>query len=115
MPEETQGIETLKQAVHLAIAIPIQAVKTIKNKFQIWDLLAFIDEFKEMTEVIKQRKQIGLELKDLSPQERQELLTDIKSDFDIPNDKVEIFAENALTWAESTITLFEEVKTLKKK
>lgn len=110
---ELHGIETLKKAVHLAIAIPVQAVKTIKGRFQVWDLLAFIDEFRELTEVIKERKQIGVELKDLSPEERTELNAFIKDEFDIPNDKIESFAENALDWAESTVTLLEEAKNLK--
>lgn len=115
MAEETIGIDTLKKAVHLSIAIPFQAVKTIKNKFQIWDLVAFVDEFKELTEVIKERKQIGIELKDLSSSERIELKASIKEDFDIPNEKLETFIENALDWADSTITLYEEIKALKKK
>jgi hypothetical protein len=112
MPEV--GIENLKEAVHLAISLPIQAVKTIKNKFQIFDLLAFIDEFRQLGDVIKTRKDIGAELKDLSPAERQELHDYIKEEFDIPNDKVELFIENSLAWANSTITLIEEAKNLKK-
>jgi len=108
------GIEKLKEAVHLAIALPVQAVKTIKNKFQIFDLIAFIDEFRQFAEVIKARKDIVSELKDLTPAERKELHDYVKEEFDIPNDKVELFIENALAWADSTITLIEEVKKLKK-
>lgn len=108
------GIENLKEAVHLAIALPIQAVKTIKNKFRLFDLLAFIDEFKDLEAVIKTRKDIAAELKDLTPEERLELHAYIVDEFDIPRDKVELFVENSLAWANSTITLIEEAKNLKK-
>lgn len=114
MTTETYGIETLKKAVHLAIAIPFQAAKTVKEKFQLFDILGFIDELKDLAAVIKVRKQIGLELKDLTTEERQELIVYIKAEFDIPDDKLEFFIEKALEWANSTIALIEEVKTLKK-
>lgn len=114
MTTETYGIETLKKAVHLAIAIPFQAAKTVKQKFQLFDILGFIDELKDLADVIKARKQIGVELKDLSPAEREQLIEYIKAEFDLPNDKLEFFIEKALSWADSTVSLIEEVKTLKK-
>lgn len=114
MTTETYGIDTLEQAVDLAIAIPFQAAKTVKDRFQLFDILGFIDELKDLAAVIKNRKQIGLEIKDLSLDERQQLIQRIKDKFDIPNDKLEFFIEKALSWADSTVALIEEVKTLKK-
>ncbi len=108
------GIENLKKAVHLAIALPVQIAKTIKGKFQLFDLLAFIDEFKELTEVNKVRKDVLAEIKDLDAAERDQLHAFIVDEFDIPNDKVELFIENALGWANATVTLIEEAKNLKK-
>lgn len=109
------GIESLKAAVSVAISFPFQAAKTIKNKFKIWDLLAFADEFKELATVIADRQNIADEFKDLDDAERDELLQYAKDEFDIPDDSVEVFVENALTWVDSTLTLINEAKKLKKK
>lgn len=115
MTTETYGIENLKKLIHLAIAIPFQAAKTVKEKFQLFDILGFIDELKDLAAVIKNRKQIGLELKDVSADERTALLSFAKEEFDIPDEKVEVFVENALTWGMSTLTLINEAKALKNK
>lgn len=109
------GIESLKAAVSVAISFPIQAAKTIKNKFKIWDLLAFADEFKELAIVIADKDSVVEEYKDLTKEERLELLEYAKDEFDIPDDTVEVFVENALTWVDSTLTLFNEAKKLRKK
>lgn len=109
------GIENLKTAIHLAIALPVQITKTIKGKFQIFDILAFLDEFRELAEVIKGKKAVLDELKNLSPEERKQLIEFVKDEFDVADDRAEIFIENALSWVDSTLTLIEEAKTLKKK
>ncbi len=114
MPEEL-GIEHLKKAIHLAIALPIQIVKTIKTKFQLFDILAFVDEFRELTTVIKEKQLVVDEFENLSPAERKELFDFVKDEFDISDDKAEIFIENALTWVDSTLILIDEAKALKKK
>jgi len=115
MADNLLGIESLKEAVSVAISFPIQAAKTIKNKFKIWDLLAFADEFKDLAIVIADRKNVVDEYKDLSPEERQEILAWAKQEFDIPDDVVEVFVENALSWVDSTLTLIAEAKKLKKR
>lgn len=115
MTTETYGIETLKDAVHLAIAIPFQIAKTVKQKFQLFDILGFFDELKELAAVVKERDTISLELKDLSSAEKEELLAYVKEEFDIPDESLELFVENALSWAASTIALISEAKKLRKK
>lgn len=114
MTTETYGIDRLKQAVHLAIAIPVQATKTIKNKFQFFDILAFIDELKDLAELIKNKNIVGLQLKDLTEAERLELLEFAKSEFDIPDDQLEGFIEDALGWVNSTVSLIGRAKNLRK-
>jgi len=114
MPEEI-GIEHLKKAIHLAIALPIQITKTIKTKFQLFDILAFIDEFRELTTVIKEKQLIVDEFENLSTAERKELFEFVKEEFSIPDSNAEIFIENALSWVDSTLILIDEAKALKKK
>ncbi len=108
------GIENLKKAIHLAISLPIQVIESSKKKIKFLAILNFIDEFKELTQLVKERDKVVAEIKDLSPEERTELLEYIKSEFDIPDDKLESFIENAITWAFSFITLVDEAKELKK-
>jgi hypothetical protein len=108
------GIEALKGAVSVAISFPFQAARTIKGKFKIWDILAFADELKELSVVISNRSSVAEEFKDLTLEERVEIIQYAKDEFDIPDEKVEIFVENALMWVDATVTLIGEAKKLKK-
>ena len=115
MTTETYGIDNLENALDVALAIPFQAIKTFKNKFQFFDVLAFVDEIRKLSELLKNKKQVGLELKDLSADERLQLIELAKQKFDIPNDKVEAFVEYALLWVNSTVVLVNMAKDLKNK
>ena len=115
MTNETYGIESLKAAVDIAISFPMQAAKTIKGKFKLIYLLAFLDEGRMLAEVIGDRDNIMKEFKDLTPEERAQLVEHAKQEFDLPDEVVETFVENALMWGVSTITLITEAKKLKKK
>ena len=108
------GIEALKGAVSVAISFPFQAARTIKGKFKIWDILAFADELKELSVVISNRASVAEEFKDLTPEERVEIIQYAKDEFDIPDEKVEVFVENALMWVDATVTLIGEAKKLRK-
>lgn len=114
MTTETYGIENLENALDVALAIPFQAIKTFKNKFNFFDVLAFVDEVRKLSELIKQKKEVGLELKDLSPEERLQLIEIAKAKFDLPDDKAEAFVEYALSWVNSTVILCNMAKDLKK-
>lgn len=111
MPE---GIDKVKEAVSLAISLPTQLVKTVKKKFKFLDILAFVDELRMLAELIPNKNEIFLQLKDMSPEERKEIVEHIKEEFDLDNEQAEAFAENALTWVESTVKLIDEAKNLKK-
>lgn len=115
MADEKLGVEAVKEAVSVAVSFALQAAKTIKGKFRLIDAFAFIDEFKGLAEVIGNIKTVGAELKDMDVDERQEVIDHIKAEFSIPDDQVEGFVEYALQWANSTLTLFEKAKALKKK
>lgn len=115
MTNETYGIETLKRAVNVGIALPIQAAKTVKAKFKPWDILAFMDEVRELVEVMVVKEDVIKEFKDLSEEEKAELIAYAKEEFDLPDDDVEFFVENALLWAVSTIQLFKKAKELRAK
>ncbi len=114
MTNETYGTESLKAAIDIAISFPIQAAKTIKGKFKLIHILAFIDEFRGLAEVVADREMVVKEFKDLTEDERQELIAHAKETFDLPNEDVEAFVEYGLMWVNSTVTLIQLAKGLKK-
>jgi hypothetical protein len=58
-----------------------------------WVALRFIDDFFEFGKLMKDYKEIGKEFKDLDSSERIELNKVFEESLDIPNDKLEEFAE----------------------
>ena len=112
---ELFGIENLKRAVHLAIALPVQGVAAVKSKFAIFNILGFISEVTDLISLFKNRSTVLLELKDVHPDERLELLAYIKTEFTLSDKEAEAFAEDALTWVNTTVSLFERAQALIKK
>jgi len=115
MTNETYGIESLKAVIDVGISFPMQAAKTVKGKFKLIYILAFLDEARLLTEVLADKEMILKEFKDLTAEEKTELIAHAKESFDLPDDSVEILVENALTWGVSTITLINEAKKVLKK
>jgi hypothetical protein len=108
------GIDNLKKLVKFSLDLSEQVVESTKDGWNwLTDPFSFLDELSQVPGVAKSWPAIKAELADLSPAERTELLEYIKSEFDIPDDKVEIFVENALQQAASLITLVEEFRKLK--
>jgi hypothetical protein len=114
MPE-LFGIENLKKAVHLAIALPVDGTRAVKSKFAIFNVLGFITDITDLIAFFKTKDQVVLELKDLHPDERLELIEYIKTEFVIADKEAEAFAEDALSWVNTTLSLFERAKLLIKK
>lgn len=112
---ELFGIENLKKAVHVAIALPIHGVAAVKNKFQIFNVLGFITDITDLIALFKSKDILSLEFKDLHPDERLELIAYIKLEFTISDKEAEAFAEDSLTWVNTTLSLFERGKALIKK
>lgn len=114
MPE-LFGIDNLKRAVHLAIALPTDGVAAVKSKFAIFNILGFIGEVTDLIALFKNKDSLKLEVKDLHPTERVELIEYIKLEFVLSDKDAEAFAEDALTWVNTTVSLFERAKALIKK
>ena len=112
MPE-LFGIENLKRLVRLGCAIPKQIAISSEDGWQIYDIAAFFDEVADLIGVVRNIKAITDEWKDLSEDERLDLFSYVKQEFDIADDKVEEFVEDALVWAASTLSLISRFKSLK--
>lgn len=108
------GIENLKKLVKFACGLTKQiSVAMEDGKFTFNESFGFIDEILEIPGVVKSFPAIKDEITELSPEERQELYDYIKAEFDIPNDRIEVFVENSLLFAISAVVLVEQFKALK--
>ena len=99
------GIKELKDVVKAAVSIG----EALADGIQIGDLAALLD----LPAAIDGISEVPAELEDLDPTERQELNDFIKSEFDIPDDELEAFIEDAITWAFATYELYLKFKGLK--
>lgn len=107
------GIDNLKKIVKFACGFTKQAATALADGFQWTDVFGFVDEMAEVPGVVKSLPAVKQELADLTPAERAELHAYLVEEFDIPNDQVEAFIEDAVEFALSAISLVEKFKALK--
>ena len=106
------GTENLKRAVKFVIDFTTQVAAT--KKFRFTTIFSFIDDLLELGGVITTWKDVIAEFKDLDDVEKQAIYEYVKQEFDIPNDQVEAFVEDAFQWLLTTISLVERARGLKK-
>jgi hypothetical protein len=107
------GVENLKKLVKFPLDLTKQITDSTADGWQITDLFSFVDELSTIPGIVKNWKETVAELKELDALERAELHAYVVTEFDIPNDKVEVFVENALLNVVSLIALYEQFKALK--
>lgn len=108
------GTDNLKKLITLGLKITKQIQASLEDKkFQLIELVNFIDELMLVPGVVSSWEDIKAEWQDLEEEERVELHDHFALEFDIPNDKVEAFIENALLQGVSLIALVEQWKDLK--
>lgn len=108
------GVNDLKKLVKFPLDLTKQIAESTADGWQFTDLFAFVDELATVPGIVKNWKNAVAELKELDTADRQELYDFVVAEFDIPNEKVEKFVENALLNVVSLIALYEEFKALKK-
>lgn len=112
---QTFGVENLKKLIKFSCDFTEQIADALSDgKFSWTESFGFVDEVMQIPGVVKSFPAIKQELSELSPEERQELYDYLKEEFDIPNDKVELFIENSLSLAIAAVALVEQWKALKK-
>lgn len=108
------GIENVKKLVKFSCDVTKEvAVAMADGKFDWTESFGFFDEIMAIPGVVKSFPEVGKELSELTVEERGELNSYIQSEFDIPNDKVELFIENSLSFVLSAVALVEQWKALK--
>lgn len=109
------GIDNLKKLIKFSLDLTENISTALADgKVTTTEIFGFLPELLQVPGVVKSWKDIVAELKDLTPDERLDLHAYVADEFDIPNDKVEVFIENALLQAISMITLVEQFKAIKK-
>lgn len=107
------GIEALQKLVAFACALTSQITSSLADGWQWTDALSFVDEISAIPGVVKNFPAVKQELSELSAEEREQLHAYIVEKFDIPNDKVEAFVEDALGLSIHIVALVEQWKALK--
>jgi hypothetical protein len=107
------GIDNLKKIVKFACDFTKQISSSLSDGWQWTDAFAFVDEMAQVPGVAKSLNQAAAEIADLTSVERDELLAYLEAEFDIPNDKVEDFVEDAIAFSISAISLVEKFRLMK--
>lgn len=107
------GVENLKKFLKFACDLTKQIATSTADGWQWTDALSFIDEAAAIPGVVKNFGAIKQELSELSPSEREELHAYLVEEFDIPNDQVEAWVEEAIGVVINLVSLVEKWKSLK--
>lgn len=90
------GIENIKEVLKFMCELVNGVVKSLEDDhFNFADAINFYGAAKAIPAMIKDIDQVPGELMDLTDEEQQELIEYVKTEFDIPEDKVEKFVESA--------------------
>lgn len=91
------GIDNLKKAGKFGVGLGMQIEKALADgKFTWTDLPGFVDELLEIPGIVNNREAIVAEFKDLTIDERAELLAYLKQEFDLADDVLESKIEKGL-------------------
>ncbi len=99
----------LKDVVKFVISLGNAVGRAYEDgKFDIADIAEFIEPLKNLYQAYVGIDQIDDELRSLTPDQFAELVEFIKTEFDIPQDKVEFFVEQALNVAKALFPIIRE-------
>lgn len=93
---EKLGVQKLRLAIMFALTFAQKTAQGATDGFDWTDVSALIPDLLQIPAIVQSSADIVAEFKDLDEQERNELSAEISTTFDIPNDKVELYVEEAL-------------------
>ncbi len=109
------GIENLKKAFTFMFTVARSVETQLADGFQpLTDLPAIAYNMLGLVEIIKVRKDIGKELGNVDPVERDQLLVWVKETFDLAHEKAEKLVEDLFKLLDSIFDVVDDVKDLKK-
>lgn len=91
------GINELLDVIRFGVSLGNAMGNALQDKkFNLADLVFFVDSITKMPAAISGIEQVPAQLKDLDEEEKKVILETISKEFDIPQDNVEPIVEDAL-------------------
>jgi hypothetical protein len=108
------GIEKLKSLLKAGLNFGKSAAKALEDKkVSFFEAIGLVPEVFALIGVAKTWKEVQDEINDLDEAEKQAIHDYVADEFDIPNEKVEVFIEHALMQIIALNALVYEYKHLK--
>lgn len=105
------GIENLKKLIKAGLNFGKTAANALEDKkISFFEAIGMIPEVFALIGVGKTWSEVQKEISDLEESEKAELKQFVSDEFDIPNDKIEVFIEHALEHLLSLNILIQEWK-----
>lgn len=105
------GIESLKKLLKAGLGFGKSAAKALEDKkVSFFEALGLVPEVFALIGIGKTWTEVQAEINDLDEAEKAEINKFVSDEFDIPNDKVEVFIESALMNIISLNSLIYEFK-----
>ena len=108
------GIDNIKRLLKVGLTFGKNAAKAFEDKkISFFEAIGLIPEVFAIIGVAKSWSEVQAELNELDDDEKEEINQFVSDEFDIPNEKVEVFIEHALMQIISLNSLVNEFKHLK--
>lgn len=112
------GIDTLKEITAWGISLAAQLDHALEDKKFRWhEAFGFVDELKELPELISKMDEAGAEFRDLDIVEKNQLVEFVADELELSNEWAEKITQNALDTAAAVylnIKTFKELKSSRK-
>lgn len=100
------GIDNLKKGVKFACDFTKQMAEALADKKFTWmETFGFVDELIQVPGLVKSWPELKQEVADLTEEEKTELFDYLRTEFDLPNEDLEVLVEDSLNWIVITVTL----------
>lgn len=114
MPDEKVGIQETKDLIKMGAAFGEAIYEAGKDsEWTLGDYKHFLPVLGDVIPAVSGIEKVPAELKDLDEAEKQELFSYFSEEFDIPDDLIEAFVENALETAHNVfigVDLWKQIK-----
>jgi hypothetical protein len=107
------GIATLKKALKFLFDVAKSAeVKLEDSKLSFPEMVTLAYDARGVLDLIKERKELGEEIVDVTDEEFDELVIWAKEEFELDNDEVEALVEDLLDFIAQGTKVFWDIKDL---
>jgi len=106
-------ISNLKELVIFLCKFAEGAIKSLEDKkFNLLEVVNFIPALTAIGAAIQDIDQVPLEIRDLDDEEQAELIAALREEFDISDDDIEDFVEDAFAAVVAVVALIGRIKDL---